>query len=112
MSFKDISCLELWQPLCSVDWNQLCNLGKRHHEEQSCEFILNLDQLFRMKCRFIILNLGQWFNRKSFTRYLIWSSGGPPVGWIRTIYAILQEGIMGNIHVKYEIWTSGSEEVV
>ena len=26
-----------------------------------------------------------------------------------TIYAILKEGIMGNIHVKiYEIWTSGS----
>ena len=27
----------------------------------------------------------------------------------RAIYAILKEGIMGNIHVKsYEIWTSGS----
>ena len=26
-----------------------------------------------------------------------------------TIYAILKEGIMGNIHLKlYEIWTSGS----
>ena len=23
MSFKDISYIELWQPLCSVDWN-LC----------------------------------------------------------------------------------------
>ena len=31
------------------------------------------------------------------------------VQWSGTIYAILKEGIMGNIHVKfYEIWTSGS----
>ena len=30
--------------------------------------------------------------------------------WSGTIYAILKEGIMGNIHVKlYEIWTSDSE---
>ena len=28
----------------------------------------------------------------------------------KTIYAILKEGIMGNIHVKlYEIWNSGSK---
>ena len=46
----------------------------------------------------------------SFKRFLIWSSGGPPVQWSRTIYAILKEGIMGNIHMKlYEIRTSGSE---
>ena len=25
MWFKDIIYLELWQPLCSVDWNNLCN---------------------------------------------------------------------------------------
>ena len=31
MSFKDISYLELWQLLCSVDWNHLCNIGRRHH---------------------------------------------------------------------------------
>ena len=38
-------------------------------------------------------------------RFLIWSSGGPPV-WYN---AILKEGIMGNIHVKLkEIWNSGS----
>ena len=44
-----------------------------------------------------------------FKRFLIWSSGSPPVQWSRAIYAILKEGIMGNIHVKlYEIWTSGS----
>ena len=37
----------------------------------------------------------------SFKRSLIWSSGGPPVWWSVTIYAILKEGIMGNIHVKF-----------
>ena len=42
----------------------------------------------------------------SFKRFLIWSSGGPPVQWSGTIYAILKEGIMGNIHVNlYEIRT-------
>ena len=51
MSFKDISSLELWQPLCSVDWNHLCNIERRHHEEQPCEIILNLDQWFRRRCR-------------------------------------------------------------
>ena len=46
----------------------------------------------------------------SFKRLPIWRSGGPPVQWSGTIYAILKEGIMGNIHVKlYEIRTSGSE---
>ena len=45
----------------------------------------------------------------SFKRYLIWSSGEPSVKWSGTIYAILKEGIMGNIHVKlYENRTSGS----
>ena len=39
MSFKDISYLEIWQPLCSVDWNHLCNSGRRHDEEHSCAFI-------------------------------------------------------------------------
>ena len=44
-----------------------------------------------------------------FKRFLIWSSGGPPVQWSGNNYAILKQGIMGNIHVKlYEIWTSGS----
>ena len=46
---------------------------------------------------------------ESFKRFLILSSGGPPVRWSGTIYAILKESIMGTIHVKlYEIWTSGS----
>ena len=44
-----------------------------------------------------------------FKRFLIWSSGDPPFNWSDTIYAILIEGIMGNIHVKlYEITTSDS----
>ena len=48
-----------------------------------------------------------------FKRFLIWSFGGPPVPWRRTIYAIIKEGIMGNIQVKlYGIWISGSGEVV
>ena len=34
-----------------------------------------------------------------FKNFLIWSPGGPPVRWSGTIYAILKEGIMGNIHV-------------
>ena len=25
--------------LWTVDWNHLCNFGRRHHEEQSCEII-------------------------------------------------------------------------
>ena len=46
---------------------------------------------------------------KLLKRFLIWGSGGLPVHWSRTIYAILKEGIIGNIHVKlFEIWTSGS----
>ena len=36
----------------------------------------------------------------AFKRFLIWCSGSPPVRWSRTIYAILKEGIIRNIHVK------------
>ena len=44
-----------------------------------------------------------------FKIFLILSSGVPPVRWSGTIYAILKESIMGNIHVKLcEIRTSGS----
>ena len=94
ISFKDISYLELWQPFCSVDLNHLCNFGRRYLEEQFCE---------------IILNLGQWIWRRCCLKIIIWSSGSHTIGWSRTIYAFLKEGIMGNIHVKlYEIRTSGS----
>ena len=48
-----------------------------------------------------------------FKRFLIWSSGSPPVRWSQTIYAILNEGVMGNINIKLcEIWTSSSEEML
>ena len=33
-----------------------------------------------------------------FKRFLIWSYGSPPVQWSRTIYAILEKGIIGNSH--------------
>ena len=47
-----------------------------------------------------------------FIRFLIWSSGGPPVQWSGTVYAILKEGTKENIHVNlFEIWTSGSDVV-
>ena len=94
MLFKDISYLELWQPFCSAELNHLCNFGRGCYEEQFCV---------------IILNLGQWFRRGCRLRFLIWSSGGPPVWWSGPICALLKEGIMGNVHVKlYEILTSGS----
>ena len=49
----------------------------------------------------------------SFKIFLIWSSGYPPVQLSKTIYTILKECIMGNIHVKLcEIRTSGSGDVV
>ena len=80
MSLKDISYLELWQPLCSVERNHLCNLYRRHHEEQFFEVIMNLDQWFRRRCCLKI--------------FLILSSGGPFVEWNGTICAILVKGIM------------------
>ena len=92
MPFKDIY-RDLWWSLCSADWNNLIYCSRRHHEEQVCEIILNLDQLpFKgisflelwqpfcsaeqnHLCNFgreyyeeqfckIILNLGQWFTRR------------------------------------------------
>ena len=45
----------------------------------------------------------------SFKIFLKKSSGSPPVQWSGTFYAILEEGIMENIHVKlFEIWISVS----
>ena len=34
ISFKDISYLELWKPLCSADPNYLCNFDRRYHQIQ------------------------------------------------------------------------------
>ena len=85
MLFKNISFLELWQSLCLVDWNHLCNFG-RPREEQSCEIILNFDQWFRRKCCLKV--------------FLIWSSGSPFVQRTVTIFAILVEGYVRNNSVK------------
>ena len=68
--------------LCSVERNHLCNFGRRHHEEQFCDIILNLDQWFRRRCRLKI--------------FLIWSSGSPFVLQSETICVILVKGIMRN----------------
>ena len=94
MLFKGISDLELWQPFCSAERNNLYNFGRGCYQEQFCE---------------IILNLGQWLKRRCCLKDYIWSSGGPTFRWSKPIYAILKEGIMGNGHVKlYEVWTIGS----
>ena len=50
MSFKDISNLELWEPLCWADLNHLCNLVEDIMRNDSVEIILNLDKWFRRKC--------------------------------------------------------------
>ena len=46
-SFKDISDLEYWRSLCLAEQNHLCNFDRKHHEEQLCEIILNLNQWFK-----------------------------------------------------------------
>ena len=98
MSFKYIYYLELWWSLCSIEQNHLCNFGRRHHEEQFCDIILNFDQWFKKKCHLKV--------------FLIWRSGSPLFQRSRTISAILKEDIMGNIHVKlYEIWMLFKENV-
>ena len=50
MSFKENSILEIWQPVCSAEWNHLCNFGRVYQEEQIIEIILNLGQWFRRRC--------------------------------------------------------------
>ena len=98
MLFKDISYLELWQPLCLTDQNDLCNCDRRYHEEQFCEIIFNLDQWFRRKCR--------------LKMFLIWNSDSPFVQPNVTIRAILVECIMRSNCVKlFWIWVSGSGDV-
>ena len=56
------------------------------------------------------MKFDQWLSKKCLLKtFLFWSFGGPPVQLSKTIYAILKEGIRGNIHVKlYKIWISGS----
>ena len=79
MSFKENSYLELWQTFCSAEQNHLCNFGRGCYEEQFCEIIL-------------IWAMAQMLCKRAVKRY-----------------AILTEGVIRNIHVKFfEIWTSGS----
>ena len=79
MPFKYISYLELWQPFCSAERNHFSHFGRRYPQEQFWDFFLNLGQWFRSRCCL-----------KDF--YPVQLSG--------TIYAILKEGIIGNIHVN------------
>ena len=51
MPFSDFSYLELCQPFCSAEQNHLCTFGRGCYEKQFCEFISNLDQWFRRRCR-------------------------------------------------------------
>ena len=88
MSFEDTSYLELWQPLFSVDWKHLCNLGGRHHEEQYCTIILNLDQRVQQEMRLKAFLSGA-------LAALLFSGAKPfKVSWGKS--------------VLYKIWTSGS----
>ena len=32
------------------EWDHLCNFGRGHYGEHSCEIILNLDKWFRRRC--------------------------------------------------------------
>ena len=60
----------------------MCNLYRTHHEENFCD---------------IILNLNQWFRRKSGLKiFLIWSSDCCFVQRSETICVILIEGNMRN----------------
>ena len=96
MPFKDISYLELWRPFV---------------QQSGIICAILVEAIKRNKNYFKFGPVVQ--EDMSFKRFLIWSSGGPPVQWSRTIYAILKEGIMANIHVKlYEIWTSGLGDVI
>ena len=63
MPFNGISCLELWQPFCSVERNHFCNFGRGYLKEQFCEFFFDFGSVVR---------------EMFFKRFLIWISGGPP----------------------------------
>ena len=84
MPFYCIFYLEHWQHFCSA-------------EQTSCAILVegimrkNSVKLFRI-----------WASglKMSLTRFLISSSGGPPVQWSRTTYAISKERVMGDIRVK------------
>ena len=47
MSFKGNSYLDIWQPFCSAECNNLCIFGRGYYEEQFCEIILKSGLWFR-----------------------------------------------------------------
>ena len=85
MLFKDISNLELWQPLCSADRNHYAILAEGIMRNNSVK-LLNLDLWFRRKCRLKV--------------FLIWISGSPFVQRSVTGCAFSVNGIMRNTSVK------------
>ena len=70
-----------------AEWNLLCNFGRRYHARGT--FLCNN------------FDFGPVVQEEmSFRIFLIWSSGGLCVCCSRTIYAVLVEGIIRNLHVK------------
>ena len=67
---------------CSADLNHLWNFDRRHHEDQFCEIILNLNLRFWRKYRLKV--------------FLICSSGSSFVQQSGTICTIMVDGIMRN----------------
>ena len=57
MLFKDISYLELWRPFCSAERTSCAIFVRGQYQEQLCEIILYLDQLFRCRLKTIDLEL-------------------------------------------------------
>ena len=62
LPFKDISFLDLWQPLCSEERNHLCNFNRGCYGEKFCEIIFKFWPVVQKEI--------------SFIRFLIWTSGG------------------------------------
>ena len=80
--FKCTSYLELWQPFV----------------RRSVTICAILVEGIKRNNSVIFFEFGSMVQDMSFKRFLIWSSGDPPVKWSGTFFAILKEGIMGNIH--------------
>ena len=67
MSFRDISYLQLWWPICLAEQNHLCNFGRGHYEKYFCETILNFDQML-FKDIFLSICLAEWNHLCNFGR--------------------------------------------
>ena len=52
MLFKGVSNLELWQSICSLEWNYLCNFGRGYNEEEFCENIFEFGPVVQEKMSF------------------------------------------------------------